>query len=148
MTIDFQKLKQSKVFLTVPDRLKQLSSLFEKRNNLYSDNYHYFGVICKGLFPHGLSLETEEEHNRYALFIQMVHKLSRYANTIKTGGHKDSLNDMSVYSQMLAEFDEFAEYQKGLDMSDPRDKKIKDLELEIKRLKNINDIENLKKKAS
>lgn len=142
-----KELCKSKIFLTVPDRLTQLGQIYEKRNKVYADNYYHFGTILKGLFPNGITLETEEEHNRYAIFMQLVHKLSRYSNTIKTGGHKDSLNDFAVYSQMLSEFDEFAEYQNGLERADPRDKKIKDLELEIQRLKHNNDIENLKKKA-
>jgi hypothetical protein len=136
MNHNLKDLMKNKIFLTVPDRLNQLGKLFKKRGEIYGDNYHHFGTVLSGLFPNGLHLQTEEEHNRYALFLQLVHKLSRYANTIKTGGHKDSLDDFAVYSQMLAEFDELAEYKQGLDRTDPRDKKIKDLELEIRRLKN------------
>jgi hypothetical protein len=147
MNHNLKDLMKNKIFLTVPDRLNQLGKIFKKRGEVYDDNYHHFGTVLSGLFPNGLHLQTEEEHNRYALFLQLVHKLSRYANTIKTGGHQDSLDDICVYSQMLAEFDELAEYKQGLDRTDPRDKKIKDLELELRRLKNTNDIENLKKKA-
>lgn len=58
------------------------------------------------MFPRGLSLNTAEDFNRFALFVQLMHKLTRYAQALKTGGHRDSLDDLSVYAQMLAAVDE------------------------------------------
>jgi hypothetical protein len=134
--MNIKDIAKQTILLTVPDRLKKLGNLFEERNHLFSDNYHHFGKICGGLFPNGLHLETEEEHNRYVIFIQLVHKLSRYSNTIKNGGHKDSLNDFSVYAQMLAEYDEIAEQQREFSKKRTSEQKlIDDLQLEIRRLK-------------
>jgi hypothetical protein len=36
----------------------------------------------------------------------MASKLARYANNFFTGGHADSLEDISVYAQMLREVDD------------------------------------------
>jgi hypothetical protein len=57
------------------------------------------------MFPEGLTLKTEEEFNRFAIFLQIIHKNSRYANSMLSGGHADSLDDITVYAQMLREFD-------------------------------------------
>lgn len=89
----------------VPEALAALGKLFEERNALYKDNYKNFGRTLMGLFPNGITLTTEEQFNRFALFLQLVHKNSRYAHSIATGGHADSLDDISVYSQMLQEYD-------------------------------------------
>jgi hypothetical protein len=40
-----------------------------------------------------------------AIFFHMADKLARYAGAFKRGGHVDSLDDLSVYSMMLQEFD-------------------------------------------
>jgi hypothetical protein len=90
----------------VPDRLANLGNLFRERNKLYKDNYKHFGKILMGLFPNGLELNTEEDFNRFAIFVQLAHKLSRYSNAMPSKGHADSCDDISVYSQMLAEYDD------------------------------------------
>lgn len=90
---------------TVPDMLGALGKLYRQRNKLYKDNYKNFGLTLVGLFPRGITLRTAEEFNRFALFLQLQHKQSRYANSILTGGHADSLDDITVYAQMTQEFD-------------------------------------------
>lgn len=90
---------------SVPQALNDLGSLFEERNILYKSNYLNFGKTLVGLLPDGITLKTEEDFNRFALFMQLVHKQSRYAHSILNGGHSDSLDDISVYSQMLQEYD-------------------------------------------
>ena len=131
--LSFKKLaEQSKIIslvCSVPDRLKGLGDLYEERNALYKDNYMHFGKVLKGVFREPLILETEEEHNRHAIFLQIIHKATRYANSIKTGGHKDSLADMSVYAQMLAQYDDHCEQEKDND-------EVADLKDEILMLKN------------
>ena len=89
----------------VPEALSDLGKLYEERNKLYKDNYKNFGKILIGFFPQGITLKTEEELNRFALFMQTVHKQSRYAHSLLEGGHADSLDDLSVYAQMLQEVD-------------------------------------------
>lgn len=94
---------------TVPERLKELGTLYEERNALYGDNYKHTGKVLKGMFPNGINLMTEKEFNEFALFIQLVHKTTRIAQSISTYEqplHADSLDDLSVYSQMLAEVSE------------------------------------------
>lgn len=90
----------------VPDRLAALGMLYLERNKLYKDNYKHFGKVLAGLFPAGISLKTEEEFNRFALFLQIIHKTTRYSNALLDGGHVDSLDDISVYAQMLQEVDD------------------------------------------
>jgi len=91
---------------TVPERLADLGALYQERNALYQDNYKRFGDILSNLFPQGLTLKTPEEFNRFALFFQILHKQTRYAHAIASGGHADSLDDIAVYAQMLQEYDE------------------------------------------
>lgn len=91
---------------SVPDRLKLLGELFLKRNKTYGAAYKFFGKTLLGMFPDGLSLKTEEDFNRFALFVLLTGKLTRYARVFSEGGHPDSLDDTSVYAQMLSEYDE------------------------------------------
>lgn len=102
----FRSNKMAPYVKKVPARLADLGKLYEERNALYKDNYKRFGIILVGLFPDGLTLHSSEEFNRFALFVQIMHKQTRYANNIKTGGHPDSLDDTTVYAQMLAEVDD------------------------------------------
>jgi hypothetical protein len=90
----------------VPDRLSALGAIYKERNAVYGDTYKAFGKVMKGFFPAPVTLETEEEWNRMALFFHCADKLARYAGSFKKGGHVDSLDDNSVYSQMLQEYDE------------------------------------------
>lgn len=90
----------------VPMRLRKAADIYEQRAKTYGDNYQHFGKVMNGFFPHGLSLTTEEEFNRLGLFVMMASKLTRYAQNFKRGGNKDSVDDLSVYSQMTAECDD------------------------------------------
>lgn len=96
---------------TVPERLEDLGNLYRERNKLYGDNYKHFGKILMGIFPNGIELRTEEQFNRFALFLQVVHKVSRYGKAMPDEGHEDSLDDMAVYSQMLQEWDALTKKQ-------------------------------------
>jgi len=91
---------------SVPERLADLGKLYQSRNKTYDNDYMKFGVVMKAIFPNGLELHTAEEFNRYAIYMMAVAKLTRYANNFKNGGHADSLDDGSVYLQMLREFDD------------------------------------------
>jgi hypothetical protein len=90
---------------TVPEALSDLGNLYKERNLIYGDNYKHFGKIMDGLFPDGLNLKGVDDFNRFGVFLQIVSKISRYAPTFEFGGHPDSLDDTSVYSQMLRELD-------------------------------------------
>lgn len=94
------------VFATaVSEQLRNCANIYEERNKVYGDNYKHFGKIMVGLFPNGLTLETEDDFNRIGVFVQAVSKITRYAKKFSSGGHADSLDDLSVYSQMLRELD-------------------------------------------
>jgi hypothetical protein len=97
---------RKKKVASVPDRLVVLGRLYKQRNALYGDNYKHFGHVMVGMFPQGVTLETEEEFNRFTLLINIVHKATRYARGLKAGGHIDSLDDIAVYAQMAQEFDD------------------------------------------
>lgn len=95
----------SKAAISVPDRLASLGAIYRDRNKVYGDNYKFFGRTMKGIFPRGLTLETEDDFNRFGVFVQIVAKATRYGQAFASG-HKDSLDDTSVYAQMLAELDD------------------------------------------
>lgn len=90
---------------TVPQRLTDLGDIFAARSKVYGDNYKHFGKVMKGIFPRGIDLRSEEEFNRFCIFVQVVSKITRYGQSFAKG-HQDSLDDTSVYAQMLAEVDD------------------------------------------
>lgn len=90
---------------TVPQALADLGAIYKQRNAIYGNNYKLFGHAMTALFPDGITIKTEEDWNRLSLFLHCADKLSRYAASFKQGGHVDSLDDLSVYAQMLQEVD-------------------------------------------
>lgn len=88
---------------TVPELLRDAAKTYEERRELYGDNYKYYGDVMRGLFPHGIIISSAEDWNRLGLLHNIVTKITRYAQTLKRGGHKDSAHDASVYSAMLEE---------------------------------------------
>ena len=95
---------------SVPDRLVGIADLYRERNKFYGDNYKQHGAMLAAMFPDGLSLKGPEDFNRFAMFLQITHKVTRYAKSIEfdQGGHQDSLDDISNYAQMMAEYDDIA----------------------------------------
>jgi hypothetical protein len=91
--------------ITVPDMLRESAETYEERNRLYGDNYKRFGPIMALLFPKGIELISDDDQNRFGVFVQIVSKLTRYAENFRVGGHDDSLLDMTVYATMLRELD-------------------------------------------
>ena len=94
---------------TVDTALKRLADLYCGRNKLYGDNYKKFGALMVALqnfVPGGaFPAETEDDWNRLGVMVMLASKISRYCAIYKDGGHSDSLDDLSVYSQMLNEID-------------------------------------------
>lgn len=89
-----------------PDhRLERLADLFRDRNAAYGDSFYHFGVILDAFFPGGLTIEDHQQWGRLALLIQIIGKLHRYTQNFYKGGHADSLDDLSVYAQMLQYLD-------------------------------------------
>lgn len=96
------------VVKSVPEMLREAADVYEERSAAYGDNYKRFGAIMMLLFPDGIDLSKAEAMCRFGIFVQVVSKVTRYAENFKRNGHPDSLIDISVYSQMLRELD--AEY--------------------------------------
>lgn len=90
---------------SVSDALKDLGALFEQRNKEYGNDYLNFGDVMMTLFPNGLLLRTAKDFSRFAILTFMLAKTTRYTKNFHNGGHKDSLDDISVYSQMLQQLD-------------------------------------------
>lgn len=89
----------------VSKKLTDASKTYEQRNAMYKDAYKNHGYAMAGFFPDGVQLNTPEDFNRFGLFSAVVGKLNRYARQFEDGGHEDSLDDASVYAQMLNEID-------------------------------------------
>ena len=90
----------------VGDRFGELAQIHEDRGNLYGDDYLRAGHSLAHIFPGGLELRTPEDFNRFAIFNRIHDKLLRYANRFYDGGHADSLDDISIYAQLLRHADE------------------------------------------
>jgi hypothetical protein len=91
---------------TPDERLLKAASLFKERNGQYKANYLRFGPTLAVMFPDGVRVQGAEELGRFLLFAHLFTKLTRYATNMNSGGHEDSLDDLSVYAMMLAEHDE------------------------------------------
>ena len=89
----------------ITEMLNSLGIIYEERNKVYGDNYKKFGHIMVAMFPNGLTIKSIRDFNRLGVFIQIVSKISRYAVKFPESSHGDSLDDLSVYSQMLRELD-------------------------------------------
>ena len=85
--------------------LKAATNTFKERHDVYGDNYLVVGEVMKALFPSGIYLQDEDDHNRFHLFMLQIVKLTRYTQNWDNGGHEDSLLDLSVYAAMLVDVD-------------------------------------------
>ena len=84
----------------VSESLANLSKLREDRALKYGDAEFKKGKVMQALLGE-IHLNTEMEFAKYGMLDMIVSKLIRYANNFNEGGHDDSLDDLSVYSQML-----------------------------------------------
>lgn len=96
----------------VPDQLRAKADLYEQRNKLYGDNYKKFGAVMQAMFGDSIvALQSESDHCRFGIFVQIVAKVTRYAENFDRNGHDDSLDDIAVYSMMLKELDNLENIQ-------------------------------------
>jgi hypothetical protein len=94
-------MAKSKAVTTVPEQLKNIAAIHEERKGTYGQDFLNVGPSLQAIFPDGLELSTKEDFTRFALFAQAHGKLLRYASRFKEGGHADSLDDLSLYAQLL-----------------------------------------------
>ena len=88
----------------VQKRLVLLRKLRAERAALYKDAPETFGELLKILIEHNgwPDYNDVKKLERFGILLQIIAKLARYIQC----GNVDSLNDMAVYSMMLAEIDE------------------------------------------
>jgi len=79
--------------------------LFDERNAIYKNGWERSGYLMKALFPDGIELKTDEDHARFSLVSMLAAKLSRYCTNFTKGGHEDSIQDLTVYANILFTFD-------------------------------------------
>jgi hypothetical protein len=91
---------------SVSQAIHDLARIHEDRRSLYGEDFLHVGEVMLGLFPRGLTLRTAVDFNRFVLLVHQVTKVSRYAQCMARGqGHQDSLDDLSIYAQLLQHFD-------------------------------------------
>jgi len=91
--------------MNVTEELHKIAELFEERGKIYGEGYKLKGAVIDALFEKPIILSTAEDFNRFSILNYIVGKLVRYSNNFIDSGHDDSLDDISVYAQMLKELD-------------------------------------------
>jgi hypothetical protein len=91
---------------SVDERFGELAQIHSDRHELYGDDYLRVGPSLAGIFPGGLELRTPADFTRFALLTHIHGKLLRYAARFHDGGSEDSLDDLSVYAQLLRHADD------------------------------------------
>lgn len=71
-------------------------------NARYKDNWRKVGELMAILYPDGVTLKTPDDFARWHLIELMMVKITRYANG---GNPQDSLQDLAVYTAMVATLD-------------------------------------------
>lgn len=86
------------------DHLEAAVALYRERNESYGLSFDRDGEVMKALFPNGFTIKTAEEFSKLFTVFNIVMKLMRYIHgmEIGDGGHKDSADDLIVYSAILA----------------------------------------------
>jgi hypothetical protein len=79
--------------------MERMLTTFNERKARYGLNYLMIGKVMVALFPDGLTTKTVDDWNKLHLFLMMMVKATRLANTNLT--HEDSCHDSAVYASML-----------------------------------------------
>lgn len=102
--IRLQELKKSKN-LPVIKIIEEAAKTFKERQAVYGDNYELAAKAIEAFFPNGIPLKTVQDHERFHIFMLIIIKLSRYANSWNKP-HQDSIHDAGIYSFMLEAIDQ------------------------------------------
>lgn len=90
-------------------------AIIEERNKTYGSNFDVQGNVMSAIFPNGLELKTESDWKRIGVFMNIIGKITRYANTFSEGGHKDSLVDTCNYCTILEFLDKNCEVERDVE---------------------------------
>lgn len=83
-----------------PDEiLAAMADTYRERSKQYGNNWRKIGAVMVALYPTGLTLETEDDFNKFHLFLLSMVKLTRLSESGLS--HQDSAHDNAVYSAML-----------------------------------------------
>lgn len=95
----------TKPIARAPELLDAAAKTFRERNAVYGDNYLRFGNAFLAIFPGNKlpPITTHQDMDRLQIMMQILNKLTRYAEQLHVGGHQDSARDMCVYAAMLEE---------------------------------------------
>jgi hypothetical protein len=91
--------------MLVADYLIRAAQLNTEKHGAYGENHERLGLLMTALFPHGVTLATPNDHERFAVLILMGVKLTRYA-VAWDNPDKDHARDLTVYSAMLEALDD------------------------------------------
>ena len=89
----------------VASQLEKSAKIFRERGVVYGEAYKQHGSVMETLFPDGIELSSAHDMNRFAILSTIVAKIERYSHNFFSGGHEDSMTDISVYASMLNEID-------------------------------------------
>lgn len=90
---------------TAADAMLAGAKTWQERQTTYGSNYVRAAGALAALFPDGVTLKTQKDHERFQIFNLIVVKLSRYTVNWSLGGHKDSVHDAMVYAALLESID-------------------------------------------
>ncbi len=89
----------------VSAELIRLATLHEVKEREYGDAiYKSFGSKLLTLLGE-IHIRTASDWGRVSLLILQIMKIDRYIVNFHKGGHSDSLSDLTIYAQLLAELD-------------------------------------------
>lgn len=95
---------------TPDQRLILLAELFKSRNAAYGNTYVNHGHVMLDLFCGEIpTIFTKKDSARMGVLNMIVSKLTRYCQNWNTG-HVDSLDDLTVYAQMLQHLDSMEDF--------------------------------------
>lgn len=96
--------------MTVPELLQSAAKTFEERDKTYGSAYKRQGKILTAYFPDGITLKTEDEFCKFALFSMILGKANRWSTAFSNDNQQqDSLHDLAVYAVMLQEIEQSKE---------------------------------------
>ena len=79
---------------------KNLQIYTDKEISFMVTTIRILEMLLSSLFPDGIHVDGASNINRLSVLFHIIDKVTRYIANFIDGGHEDSLDDISVYSQM------------------------------------------------